>query len=672
MQKKASLFFDSAWVLSKREDSVLPVEAFVEAIEGIFEVNVLSTSLTECDIVIKDEGISDDEINDKVLDILIDKFALTENDDFVEYSLSDYETDEGESVGCTEIVTDEADFTADAVPNEAENEKVAAVMKKIDALIGADEFKVLAHECVKVAPGLIRHNTEEAFTNRCYIFSINDGDGLSTYLELYAELLDALELFKFSAGITDGMCVKEQKIPYNQSLANLGISSSEDEFHFTEKGKLVCYDISEFMSKLGDNQFRDIMSEIENHIGEGIVIFRVPFVEKEILKSLKAAIGDRLFVREISFIPFDADELIKCAEMSLESRGYTMENDAWDVFNARINEEKNDGKFYGFNTVNKVILEMLYRKQLDNSANGVDDTVIKKSEIIGLAATYTDGKTGLDLLDDFIGMKEIKHRVEELIAQIETTKRNKNLGHPCFHMRFVGNPGTGKTTVARVIGQILKEKGILRNGNFFEYFARDLCGKYIGETAPKTAAICRDAYGSVLFLDEAYSLYRQGDSGNDFGREAVETLIAEMENHRKDFVVIMAGYTDEMDHLMKANPGLESRMPYIIEFPNYTRDQLFEIFMMMTKKNFTWQEGFEEAVKEYFTTLPEDVVTAKEFSNARFVRNLFERTWGKAVMRAQFNKEDPSVLIKEDFTQASSEKEFKKIMEKKNRTLGFN
>ena len=125
-------------------------------------------------------------------------------------------------------------------------------------------------------------------------------------------------------------------------------------------------------------------------------------------------------------------------------------------------------------------------------------------------------------------------------------------------MRFVGSPGTGKTTVARIIGQILKQEGILRKGGFFEYKARDLVAEYIGQTAVKTSTICRDAYGSVLFLDEAYSLYEGSNYENDYGKEAITTLVSEMENHREDMLVIMAGYTDEMDHLMKANPGLRS------------------------------------------------------------------------------------------------------------------
>jgi SpoVK/Ycf46/Vps4 family AAA+-type ATPase len=278
----------------------------------------------------------------------------------------------------------------------------------------------------------------------------------------------------------------------------------------------------------------------------------------------------------------------------------------------------------------------------------------------------------MQMLDGFIGMESIRNKVLEIVSQIEMAMKDENLGAPCIHMKFVGNPGTGKTTVARVIGKILKERGVLRNGGFFEYRGRDFVGRYIGETAPKTTAMCRDAYGSVLFIDEAYSLYRGSKtSSNDFGKEAIDTLIAEMENHRKDLVVIMAGYPEEMEELMEANAGLESRIPYTIEFPNYTREQLFEIFILMVKKSFKYKEGFEECARDYFLSLPESVFDSKEFSNARFVRNLFERTWGKATLRWQLYKEEAMELSKEDFIAATNESDFAKNMQKNRRMMGF-
>lgn len=667
LQKKISLSFDSSWVLSKRDEEVLPVEAFLTALKEVLSVDVLHSSLTDCEAVVNDEELDCDAIDAIILEILLNKFELDKKSDLFELSITDFTVEKPDLSQDTQSPQSEP-------TNDAGNAlNCESTINRINALIGAEEFKELAAECVCIAPGVKKHNTFEAFTHQSYIFAINDGNGLTTYLNLFADLLSELGLFTFKG---KERVVEEKILPYH------GKESMSDPFssvmsHFqrysSNTGKIICVDISEWMTKTNDKMFRDFLSVIDDHTGENIIVFRVPFVEKEILLGLKRSLGDILFIRDVSFIPFDNIEIVRCAEELLSEWSFSMEDGAWDIFNARIAEEKNDGRFYGINTVKKVVREMIYRKQLDNAYNGIDDTIIKKTEITGLAASFEEcEKDGLELLDDFVGMESVKKRVEEIVAQIEMSLKNSKLGAPCIHMRFIGNPGTGKTTVARVIGKILKEKGILRNGSFFEYSGRDLCGRYVGETAPKTAAMCRDAYGSVMFIDEAYSLYRgDGYSNVDYGREAIDTLVAEMENHRSDLVVIMAGYPDDMDKLMKSNIGLESRMPYVIDFPNYTRDQLYQIFMRMVRNSFTVGEGFEDAVKEYFDSLPDDVIDSKDFSNARFVRNLFERTWGKMVLRSQLNKCDYSSLTKEDFIVASSENEFKKIMQKQSRMLGF-
>ena len=540
-------------------------------------------------------------------------------------------------------------------------------MEKIRALVGAEEFKALAEECVGVAPGLIKHNIVDTFTRQCYLFAINDGEGLSTYLQLFAELLTYNNLMTV---VGDRRIIE---INVTNSKDDAGIKNACSAVSRARTGgKILCIDISECMTMLHEHRFRVLWETINEDAAKNIVVFRVPFVENNVLSGIKKALSDILTIREVSMVPFDTQELLQCAGDELVRRGYQISEDAKDVLRARIVEEKSDGRFYGINTINKIVREMIYLKQLSNAKTNTDDLLIKKEEILPLSSSYlTEEKSGLELLDDYIGMENIKGRVEEIVTQIEVAMHNPNLGTPCIHMRFVGNPGTGKTTVARVIGKILKERGILRKGNFFEHAGRDFCGRYVGETAPKTAAMCRDAYGSVMFIDEAYTLYRSGASTVDFGREAIDTLIAEMENHRSDLVVIMAGYTDEMDTLMQANPGLESRMPFVLEFPNYTRKQLRDIFMSMVEKNFAYTQGLPEAVEAYFGDLPEELINSKEFSNARFVRNLFERTWGKAGVRCRLNHGKDIVITPEDFRAAAGEKEFCKLMTKKTRSLGF-
>ncbi len=649
---KVCLEFDAFWILTRQDDDALPVDKFMSAIVDTYQIELLDKGFTECSFIIKNEDVDCEKIREKISGMIMDMYPLKSLSEAVKLTVTDYE---GELA-------------------EADNEKQSDIDKaiaKINGLVGAEEFKALADEIVKVAPGLIKYDAVDSFTHQSYLFSINDGYGITTYLKLFAELIAKLGLVTFA---TD-YAVTEKKVVYPQGREPGNPFSEVYNELFrrrSEAARIVCVDISEWMSKLNEKRFRDFLTIVSRHLDNSIIIFKVPFVEHEVLKGIKRSIEDIMCVRDISFVPFDTDELRKCAADVFEKKGFKVEDDVWPLFDAKVTEEKNDGRFYGINTINKIVREMIYCKTLDNAVNGIDDTVLKASELVTLVKLPEgDNRPGLELLDEYIGMQEVKTRVEEIVAQIEVATKNQTLGAPCIHMRFVGNPGTGKTTVARLVGKVLKEKGILRNGNFFEYTGRDFCGQFIGETAPKTAGICRDAYGSVLFIDEAYSLYRGGHDSKDFGREAIETLIAEMENHRSDLVVIMAGYPEEMKTLMGANPGLESRMPYIVEFPNYTREQLFDIFMLMVNKSFKCDEGFEEAAKTYFSELPDDVVLSKEFSNARFVRNLFERTWGKAVLRCQLNKQECTMLTKEDFLLSSSEKEFKKIMSKPKRSLGF-
>lgn len=490
-------------------------------------------------------------------------------------------------------------------------------------------------------------------------------------MNAFAKLLESLKLFEFSSS----SAVTEVKLdsPDDRNHEN-AFSAALTHFQGRGKGKVICIDISEWMSKLTDKPFRDFLKRIDEHIGENIVFFRVPFVEKSIVDNIKRELGDILTVADISIPPFTNSELQQCASMLVKKRGYTIDADAWGVFDAKVASEKSDGRFYGVNTVRKIIREMLYEKQRNALRQNSTDKVIHREDIISLVdADSIVDKSGLEQLSELVGMESIQEKVKEVIAQIETAVSNDALETPCIHMRFVGNPGTGKTTVARIIGTILKEKGILRNGNFFEHSGRDLCGRFVGETAPKTSAICRDAYGSVLFIDEAYSLYRDdGISNADYGREAIDTLVAEMENHRSDLMVIMDGYPNEMEKLMSGNVGLKSRMPYLIEFPNYSREQLADIFLKMARKSFYFDDDFSDAVRSYFGLLSEKVIGAKDFSNARYVRNLFERTWGKGALRCQLNQTKCCNLTVEDFALAISDKEFHNIMEQKTRKIGFN
>lgn len=673
--KDLKIEFSPEWVLSKREESVLPVEKVTKMLAEKFGAEILYSDVTSCEVTVDNIELTDEQYKNKILDLLKQTYGLNTDENVFSISVSEYVIPEKKEYDEDEKSAEDREEAGKNKPDLSEPKEVEYVsapkksaIEACEELIGAEEFKAVIRECAAIAPGICRHNVRDAFTSRSYLFSVNDGYGFSAYAQMFADAVEELDLFKPQSKNR----VVELTLSSDPRREDESFDKVLSHFQPLNCGKIICLDISEWMSKINDVKFRSFLFELSKNIGKNIIFFRVPFIERHLLLDISMNLNDILTVKPISVVPFNEAQLRKYAAKLFEEKGFTVDKGAWSLFNQKITEEKNDGRFYGVKTVNKVVLEIIYQKQLDNVVSSSDDELIAAENIEKLLA-YSDvpEKGGMDALDDLIGMEKIKERLQEIVSQIEASLKEDSPEKPCIHMRFLGNPGTGKTTVARILGRILREKKILRNGNFFEYSGRDLCGRYVGETAPKTAAICRDAYGSVLFIDEAYSLYRGDAHGDwDYGKEAIDTLVAEMENNRSDLMVIMSGYTDDMNRMMTGNVGLKSRMPYEIEFPNYTREQLTEIFLKMAQKHFSLDGRAEETIRDYFDNLPDEFLNAKDFSNARFVRNLFERTWGKAVLRSQLANRKIEAITAEDFLRASSEKEFNNSVERR-KPIGF-
>jgi len=232
----------------------------------------------------------------------------------------------------------------------------------------------------------------------------------------------------------------------------------------------------------------------------------------------------------------------------------------------------------------------------------------------------------LNLLDEeLVGLAPVKSRIREIAALLLIDKLRRNLGissaHPGLHMSFTGSPGTGKTTVGLKMSDILYKLGYIKKGHLLTVTRDDLVGQYIGHTAPKTKEVLKKAMGGVLFIDEAYYLYKP-DNDRDYGSEAIEILLQVMENQRDDLVVILAGYKEPMDKFYESNPGLSSRIANHIDFPDYTVDELVQIAkLMLQDQQYQLTPDAEVALTRYIEKRKEKPL----FANARSVKNALDR-----------------------------------------------
>jgi SpoVK/Ycf46/Vps4 family AAA+-type ATPase len=279
----------------------------------------------------------------------------------------------------------------------------------------------------------------------------------------------------------------------------------------------------------------------------------------------------------------------------------------------------------------------------DNLSSGTKGSFAPKAELL---------ESVLGELESMIGLQEVKEKVRQTanfarIQQLRITQGLKAIP-TSYHSVYTGNPGTGKTSVARLMGRIYKSLGILKKGHLVECDRSALVAEYVGQTAPRTNALIDSALDGILFIDEAYSLSKEGE---DFGQEAIETLLKRMEDNRDRLIVIVAGYPDEMARFIHSNPGLHSRFARFIEFPDYSALELCRIFGQSCRKNgLVLSPGLKEKIIHHFHFL--SAHRGESFGNARLVRNTFETVINaqasRLAARADLDKQALSVLEAED------------------------
>lgn len=265
-------------------------------------------------------------------------------------------------------------------------------------------------------------------------------------------------------------------------------------------------------------------------------------------------------------------------------------------------------------------------------------------------------------MSSLVGMNEMKRMIKEIYAWIFINKKREEqglkVGKQALHMMFKGNPGTGKTTVARLVGKLFFQMNVLSKGHLIEAERADLVGEYIGHTAQKTRDLIKKSLGGILFIDEAYSLARGGEK--DFGKEAIDTLVKHMEDKQHDFVLILAGYPREMDNFLSLNPGLLSRFPLVVDFPDYSVEDLIEIAnRMMSEREYRFNDEAAIKLKEHLMAVK--VMThPSKFSNGRYVRNIIEKSIRSQAMRLlltdRYNREDLLTIKGQDLDLSDEKK----------------
>lgn len=284
-------------------------------------------------------------------------------------------------------------------------------------------------------------------------------------------------------------------------------------------------------------------------------------------------------------------------------------------------------------------------------------TVATAEPAVDLAADFRESGVAEILAEldrDLTGLKPVKQRIRETAALLLVDRARRRLGlstqTPTLHMSFTGNPGTGKTTVALRMANLLHRLGYVRKGHLVSVTRDDLVGQYIGHTAPKTKEVLKKAMGGVLFIDEAYYLYRP-DNERDYGQEAIEILLQVMENQRDDVVVILAGYADRMERFYQSNPGFRSRIAHHIDFPDYEDAELLSIAqMMLAKQNYVLDEEATRVMAAYIRARR----TQPHFANARSIRNALDRARLRHANRlfetsvGPLNAQDMSIIRADD------------------------
>nr|WP_224785455.1 AAA family ATPase [Aerococcus mictus] len=515
--------------------------------------------------------------------------------------------------------------------NQDEAERTPQVsMEKLNNLVGLTKVKEEIHKMIRMVE-FNKHRIAQGLKPQKVVlhsvFMGNPGTGKTTLARILGEVLFDYGIFKgdelkfievkeadLISGYVGQTAIQTQNL---LEQARGGILFIDEAYTLNKKDASVNF---------GQEAINTLLTFMEDNREDTMIIFAG--YTKEMEQFLKTNPGLKSRVpNTFLFEDYTADEIVAMGERQLKENDYRLEDSDYykrnvsRVYNASL--DRSNGRWIrNFNEkLYKALADRCYKNEQFEDLNTITNQDI--DEVLGKHAGYEvkDGKDAFDALNELIGLAKVKKQISEFVhlAELNRRREEENGGEAKFtlHSLFLGNPGTGKTTVARILGEIFYQKGIIAQKKFIEVSRSDLVAGYVGQTALKTREVLESALGGVLFIDEAYSLATTNDN---FGQEAINEILKFMEDHRQDIIIVLAGYTKEMNEFLRTNSGLTSRIPNIFDFEDYSEDEIVKIGRLgLTKQSYNFNESlYEEVIKKAYAK-------SNDHSNGRWIRNINER-----------------------------------------------
>ena len=541
----------------------------------------------------------------------------------------------------------------DASKNKTNN-RLLAVKAKLNTIIGMDsvkEFLLKLEDSIAAQKMRERAGMRVAPLPLNMIFTGNPGTGKTTIARIVAEYLNALGVLDKGHFIEASRAdLVGSRSGETAQITRAVVASAIGGVLFIDEAYSL---VNSSMDSYGKEALDTLVKMIEDNRENLVVILAGYEDEMEEMFRVQTGMKSR-FPNIVNFEDYTAEEMYKIAESIAEQNQYKIDIECYepliDYFETKIYKGKNPN---GNGRLVRNLVEIAIANQAVRivKENEVDYATIK---LVDFDLEKHDNFDLEESLSKIIGLENVKNFLRNQYHILKAQEKRRTLGVSAdvtqsLNMIFMGNPGTGKTTVARVVAQMLKDMGFLRSGQLVEVSRAELVAEYVGQTAQKTTNVFNTALGGILFIDEAYALSKGGD--NDFGKEAIDTLIKLMEDHRGEIIVILAGYQKEMTDFLKANSGLESRFPLKLDFPDYTPEELLDIFdSMIASRGFKITDEARIRAAEKLAFMKKTAVTTS--GNGRMVRNLIDEIIRNQSSRIAMMEEvainDVNVIIEED------------------------